>query len=141
MTRVLVIDDEPDVLLLCRVNLEHAGYEVIEAREGAQGLALAQSERPDAVILDLMIPIMGGYEVLAAMRADEATHDVPVLILTAKAQRDDRIRCWEDGAAEFVTKPFPPDLLLDALARVMAMSEAERQARREEALHALRSES
>ena len=140
MNRVLVIDDEPDVLLLCRVNLEHAGYEVIEAREGAQGLTLAQTSGPDAVVLDLMIPIMGGYEVLAALRSSEATREVPIVILTAKAQREDQIRCWEEGAADFVTKPFPPELLVSSLNRVIGMSAAERETRREEALQRLRAE-
>lgn len=141
MTRVLLIDDEPDVLLLCRVNLEHAGYEVAEAQEGAQGLAMARQERPDVVVLDLMIPIMSGYEVLAALRADGSTRDLPVVILTAKAQAHDRIRCWEGGAAGFVTKPFPPQVLTDTLARVVSMTESERQARREEILVELRDES
>lgn len=126
MSRVLVIDDEPDVLLLCKLNLEHAGHEVIEAQEGARGLILAREEHPDVVVLDLMLPWVNGYQILAALQEDEATRDLPVVILTAKSQVEDRLRCWEDGASEFVTKPFPPEELLDTLDRVTAMTVDER---------------
>ncbi len=73
MVRVLVIDDEPDVLLLCRVNLRHDGHEVLEAPDGATGLAMAAESPPDVVVLDLMLPAMDGYEVLAALRGSAAT--------------------------------------------------------------------
>lgn len=138
--RVLVIDDEPDVLLLCKLNLEHAGHEVLGALEAAEGLALAREARPDVVVLDLMLPAMDGYQVLAALREDAATRDLPVVILTAKAQMKDRMRCWEDGASDFVTKPFPPEQLLDSLDRVMAMTPNDRAELRESTLRELRKE-
>ena len=137
MTRVLVIDDEPDVLLLCRVNLEHAGHEVLEAHGGRDGLALARERHPDVVVLDLMMPAMNGYEVLAALREDDVTRDVPVVVLTAKVHREDRIRSWTDGAADFVAKPFVPQRLLEALDRVTAMNADERAERRAQALRDL----
>lgn len=140
MMRVLVIDDEPDVLLLCKLNLEHAGHEVLGALEAAEGLALAREARPDVVVLDLMLPAMDGYQVLAALQEDAATRDLPVVILTAKAQMKDRMRCWEDGASDFVTKPFPPEQLLDSLDRVMAMSPDDRAELRESTLRELRKE-
>ncbi len=77
MARILVVDDEPDVILLCRVNLQHAGYDVLEASDGEQGLALALSELPDAIVLDLMLPLMDGYGVLDRLRADERTRTIP----------------------------------------------------------------
>lgn len=138
MARVLVIDDEPDVLLLCRVNLQHAGHDVLEAPDGEHGLEQARDERPDAIVLDLMLPAMDGYGVLAALQDDERTRDIPVLVLTAKAQREDRIRCWEEGASEYMTKPFSPSALSSTLAQLMDMSSAERDARRSEALRKLR---
>src|SRR4249920_4269731 len=95
MARILVVDDEPDVLLLFRVNLQHAGHDVLEASDGEQGLAVAMAEAPDAIVLDLMLPLMDGYGVLEHLLADERTRDIPVLVLTAKAQREDRVRCWE----------------------------------------------
>ena len=140
MARVLVIDDEPDVLLLCRVNLQHVGHDVYEASDGERGLSLAVTELPDAVVLDLMLPLMDGYDVLAALRADDRTRDVPVLVLTAKAQREDRVRCWEQGASEYMTKPFSPATLATTLAHLMAMSPNQRDDRRTEVLRKLRDE-
>ena len=140
MARVLVIDDEPDVLLLCRVNLQHVGHDVFEASDGERGLHLAVTELPDAVVLDLMLPLMDGYDVLSALRADERTKDVPVLVLTAKAQREDRVRCWEQGASEYMTKPFSPAALATTLAHLMTMSPGQREDRRTEVLRKLRDE-
>ena len=138
MARVLVIDDEPDVLLLCRVNLQHAGHDVLEAPDGERGLAQAMDERPDAIVLDLMLPALDGYGVLAALREDERTRDIPVLVLTAKAQREDRVRCWEEGASEYMTKPFSPSALSSTLSQLIEMSVEQRDERRSEALRKLR---
>jgi len=138
MSRVLVIDDEPDVLLLCKLNLEHAGHEVIQAEEGARGLMMARAEHPDVVVLDLMLPWVNGYQILAALQEDDATRDLPVVILTAKTQVEDRVRCWKDGASEFVTKPFLPEELIDALERVTAMTNEERVQLRGRVLQELR---
>lgn len=140
MARVLVIDDEPDVLLLCRVNLQHAGHRVLEAPDGGRGLGTAIAERPDAIVLDLMLPEIDGYGVLAALRADDRTKDIPVLILTAKAQREDRVRCWQEGASEYMTKPFSPALLGAALEELIAMSPQERAERRDSVLRKLRAD-
>ena len=87
-----------------------------------------------------MLPAMDGYQVLAALQEDAATRDLPVVILTAKAQMKDRMRCWEDGASDFVTKPFPPEQLLDSLDRVMAMTPDGRAELRESTLRELRKE-
>lgn len=141
MARVLVVDDEPDVLLLCRVNLQHAGHDVLEAGDGEHGVALAVNELPDAIVLDLMLPAMDGYGVLAALRSDERTRAIPVLVLTAKAQREDRVRCWEEGAAEYMTKPFSPTVLTSALEQLLAMSPEQRVERREAMLRKFRDES
>jgi DNA-binding response OmpR family regulator len=137
MGRVLVIDDEPDVLLLCRVNLEHAGHQVLEALDGEHGLADAIAERPDAVVLDLMLPTVDGYDVLQSLRRDERTNDVPVVVLTARAQIEDKRRCLMLGADEFVTKPFLPETLAEALDRVLTLDAEGRGRRRDEALDLL----
>ena len=136
-----MVDDEPDVLLLCRVNLQHAGHEVLEASDGEQGLALALAEVPDAIVLDLMLPLMDGYGVLGHLLADARTRDIPVLMLTAKAQREDRVRCWEEGASEFMTKPFSPAALSSALTQLIEMSPEQREERRNDVLRKLRDES
>jgi DNA-binding response OmpR family regulator len=137
MARVLVVDDEPDVLLLCRVNLQHAGHEVSEAGDGALAIELAREELPDAIVLDLMLPQVSGYQVLAALRDDEATRDIPVCVLTAKAQLEDKIRCWQEGASEFMTKPFSPAVLTETLEALIDMAPGERSERRAQTVRKL----
>ena len=105
---VLVVDDEQDILDLVRFRLEHDGYRVLTASDGQTGLALAQSERPDLCILDVMMPKLTGLEVLAHLRADPATADIPVILLTSRGQDADVDRGFELGAHDYVTKPFSP---------------------------------
>jgi len=132
MRRVLIIDDEVDVRLLYRVNLHHAGYEVLEADGGERGIAVALEETPDAVVLDLMMPRVDGFEVLRALRAEPATVEVPVLVLTADSLVDDHRICFELGADAVITKPFMPELLTESIARLLAMSLEDRlQSRRD----------
>jgi DNA-binding response OmpR family regulator len=131
MARVLVVDDEPDVLLLCRVNLEHAGHEVLEASDGDQAIDIARRELPDAIVLDLMLPHVGGYQVLEALRSEDDTREIPVCVLTAKAQLEDRIRCWQEGASDFMTKPFSPVALTEVLDELISMGPGERRERRD----------
>jgi CheY-like chemotaxis protein len=119
VSRVLVVDDEPDVLLLCRLNLEQRGHEVLEAPNGQAAIELARQHAPDVVILDLMLPGIDGYQVLETLRADPKTADVRVLVLTAKSLRADRERSHDLGAAAFLTKPFLPDDLVATVDRVL----------------------
>ena len=113
MGRVLVVDDEPDVLLLCRLNLQQRGHELLEASEGTRALELAKERHPDVIVLDLMLPGMTGYDVLETLKGDPATSEIPVLVLTAKSLRADRERSQGMGAAGFLTKPFLPDELCE----------------------------
>jgi CheY-like chemotaxis protein len=113
MGRVLVVDDEPDVLLLCRLNLQQRGHELLEASEGGRGLELARERHPDVIVLDLMMPGMDGYQVLEALQRDAATSGIPVLVLTAKSLRADRERSHGLGAVAFLTKPFLPSELCE----------------------------
>ena len=129
--RVLVIDDEPDVLLLCRVNLELAGHEVLEAPSGELGLELALNERPDLIVLDLMLPVRDGLSVLEDLLSDPRTHGTPVVLLTAKTQLRDRLAGWRAGCAEYLTKPFSPAALTETVERVIGLPLAERRARSE----------
>jgi CheY-like chemotaxis protein len=115
MARVLVIDDEPDVRWLLRMTLERVGHEVILADDGLRGVAMAQKQRPDAIVLDLMMPVMDGYGVLDALAKDDRTVEVPVLVLTAKAIPDEEERVTKAGARRFVTKPFDPNDLVREL--------------------------
>ncbi len=135
--RVLVIDDEPDVLLLCKVNFEFAGHEVLEATDGERGVELAAAERPDLIVLDVMLPRRDGIDVLGELASRPETRGTPVVLLTAKVQEHDQRRGWEAGAVEYITKPFSPVALTEAVERVFGMSPAERRRRREEALSRL----
>ena|SRR2546425_3880782 len=141
MARVLVIDDEPDVLLLCRVNLQHAGHDVLEAADGRRGVDIAREAVPDAIVLDLMLPLVDGYGVLEALTEDSRTREIPVIVLTAKAQREDRVRCWASGASDFMTKPFSPAALTESLGLLLTMSVEARRDRREHVLRKLLDES
>ena len=135
--RILVIDDEPDVLLLCRVNLQFDGHEVLEASDGDTGFKKAVTEGPDLIVLDVMMPQRDGFSVLKELREVDETRDIPVILLTARAQEDDQVRGWLAGAAEYVTKPFSPMDLTESVRKVLAMSPEERAARRSERLRRL----
>jgi DNA-binding response OmpR family regulator len=106
--KTLVIDDEAPIRLLCRVNLEAEGIEVVVAAEGETGLELAKKERPDAILLDVMMPGMDGWNVAERLLADEATRAIPIIFLTARADLRDRVRGLDVGGLDYVTKPFNP---------------------------------
>jgi two-component system, OmpR family, phosphate regulon response regulator PhoB len=120
MGRVLVIDDEPDVLLLCRLNLEQRGHEFLEAAEGRKAIELARERQPDVIVLDLMLPGISGYDVLEALRRDDETSGIPILVLTAKSLQADRDRSHGLGASAFLTKPFLPDELCEMVESLLA---------------------
>ena len=122
------------------MNLEHAGHEVLEALDAERGLQLAHAERPDVIVLDLMLPRRDGFDVLRELEEAEDLGTVPVLILSAKARWEDRVRGWQAGASEYVTKPFSPVTLTEVLERLSRMSTEERQAHRTEALRTLLAE-
>lgn len=108
MTRVLVIDDEAAIRLLCRVNLEAEGMEVLEAGDGGTGLELARSGRPDAILLDVMMPGVDGWRVADELLSADETSDIPILFVTARAELRDRALGLDIGGVEYITKPFNP---------------------------------
>jgi len=140
MTRVLVIDDEAPIRLLCRVNLEAEGMEVLEAGDGPSGLELARAERPDVVLLDVMMPRLDGWRVAEQMLEDERTADIPIVFLPARAEFRDRARGLDIGGIDYVTKPFNP-LELAPLVRELLerLDRGERDELRGEKLAELRS--
>jgi DNA-binding response OmpR family regulator len=103
---VLVIDDEPELVKLLDYNLTKAGYLVLSAKDGENGLAMARKHSPDAIILDVMMPGLDGWEVCKRLRTDPSTSALPILMLTAKAEEGDRVLGLELGADDYVTKPF-----------------------------------
>jgi two-component system phosphate regulon response regulator PhoB len=110
--RILVVDDEPDIIALVAYHLGKSGYQVFTASGGAEALATARQERPSLVVLDLMLPGISGYEVLEQLRGSESTGNVPVLMLTARREEQDRIRGLSLGADDYLTKPFSPQELV-----------------------------
>ncbi|HET7458034.1 MAG TPA: response regulator transcription factor [Gemmatimonadaceae bacterium] len=110
--RILVVDDEPDIVALVAYHLAKAGYRVSTAANGADALATARQERPALLVLDLMLPGASGFEVLEHLRAAEETRDVAVLMLTARKEEPDRIRGLSLGADDYLTKPFSPQELV-----------------------------
>ena len=139
MTKVLVIDDEAPIRLLCRVNLEAEGLEVIEAADGETGLARARAESPDAVLLDVMMPGLDGWTVAERLLDDETTRHIPIVFLTARADVRDRARGIDVGGLGYITKPFNP-VELAALVRdvVSAVERGERELVRADKIAELR---
>jgi DNA-binding response OmpR family regulator len=108
VTKVLVIDDEAPIRLLCRVNLEAEKMQVLEAADGESGLEITRAEKPDVVLLDVMLPGMDGWQVAERLVEDEATNQIPLIFLTARAELRDRARGLELGGIDYITKPFNP---------------------------------
>jgi two-component system phosphate regulon response regulator PhoB len=106
--RILVVDDEPDITALVAYHLAKTGYRVSTATNGTDALKSAREERPDIVVLDLMLPGLSGYEVLAELRKRDETRDVGVILLTARREEVDRIKGLSLGADDYLTKPFSP---------------------------------
>jgi DNA-binding response OmpR family regulator len=122
MTKVLVIDDEAPIRLLCRVNLEAEKMDVLEASDGATGLERAREGQPDVILLDVMMPGLDGWQIAEQLLEDPRTTRIPIIFLTARAEFRDRARGLDIGGVDYVTKPFNPlelaPLVEDVLARV-----------------------
>ena len=122
-TRVLVVDDEAPIRLLCRVNLEAEGMEVLEAADGPSGLEVARREHPDVVLLDVMMPGLDGWRVAEELLHDVDTSGIPIVFLTARAELRDRARGLDLGGLDYVTKPFNPTELASLIREVIARVE------------------
>jgi DNA-binding response OmpR family regulator len=122
--KILVVDDESDALEVLGFKLREAGYEPVFASDGTSALALARTERPTLVVLDLMLPEIDGLEVCRLLRRDPATSGLPIIMLTAKATETDRIVGLEIGADDYVTKPFSPRELVLRIKKVLARATA-----------------
>jgi putative two-component system response regulator len=140
MTKVLVIDDEPPIRLLCRVNLEAEGMQVIEAENGPAGLEKARAEDPDVVLLDVMMPGLDGWHVAQELLESEETAEIPIIFLTARAEFRDRAKGLDIGGVDYVTKPFNPLELAPLVRQLLDRIErGERDELRAEKLGELRS--
>ena len=123
--RVLVVDDEPDILSILVYQLSKEGYRVSTAVNGQAAISTAIEERPDLVVLDLMLPGIDGYEVLTRLRQNERTATIPVILLTAKREEEERLRGFEVGADDYVTKPFSPRELVLRVQALLRRTHAE----------------
>jgi DNA-binding response OmpR family regulator len=110
--RILVVDDEVDLVETVRFSLELEGYDVLVAYNGEEALNQARKENPDLILLDLMLPKLDGYKVCRLLKFDERYKHIPVLMLTAKTQEKDKVTGMETGANEYITKPFEMDELM-----------------------------
>jgi diguanylate cyclase (GGDEF)-like protein len=126
--RILIADDEPDIRLVLRTRLELDGFTVLEAKDGAEAVRMAQSENPDLIVLDVMMPEMDGVEVCNQLRASFATRSIPVIMLTARAGREDKMSGLVKGANDYITKPFDLNELTQRVRNTLEWSRQQRSA-------------
>jgi two-component system alkaline phosphatase synthesis response regulator PhoP len=115
--RILVVDDETRVREMIEFRLRLFGYEVLQAADGREALAVASSEKPDLVLLDVMMPELDGFQVCSRLKQDEGTKHIPVVMLTAKADAKDVTRSFNSGASDYVVKPYDPTVLQQKVAQ------------------------
>jgi two-component system alkaline phosphatase synthesis response regulator PhoP len=118
--KILAVDDERHIVRLIQVNLERAGYQVATAFDGNEALKKVEAEKPDLIVLDVMMPRMDGFEVLKRLQANPETRGIPIVMLTAKAQDADVFRGWSSGVSAYLTKPFNPLELVTFVRRILS---------------------
>ncbi len=120
MTRVLCIEDEPDMIELLQLLLQRQGLEVTGARGGKEGLAMVEQSPPDLILLDIMMPEMDGWEVYNRLKQNPKSRHIPVIVVTARAQASEKVTALrEAGVDDYITKPFGPTQLLESIERVL----------------------
>jgi DNA-binding response OmpR family regulator len=132
--RILVIDDDPGVRMLCRIAFRSGGDEIVEAASGREGLELLASEAIDAVVLDVMLPSVNGFEILRRIRKDPRTIDLPVVLLSVRVGIQDQIDGWRAGADDYLTKPFSPSVLAAKVYEICGIDPVDRADQRAEQL-------
>lgn len=125
MSKILIVEDELSIRQLVKYNMEKEGYQVLEAADGLQGLKLAKSEKPDLLLLDLMLPQMDGLEVCRNLKGNPASAALPIIMLTAKSEEIDKVIGLELGADDYMTKPFSPRELIARVKAVLRRSQKE----------------
>ncbi len=120
MKKILIADDRSEVVELVKVTLEGEGYRTIDASDGSEALEKIRLEKPDLILLDIVMPKMDGFEVLSEIRKDPKTKDIPIIMLTAKGQKSDQEKGKELGATGYIIKPFSPSILLRRIEEILA---------------------
>ena len=118
--KIMAVDDERHIVRLIQVNLERSGFQVITAFDGPDALKKVEADKPDLIVLDVMMPRMDGFEVLKRLQANPETREIPVIMLTAKAQDTDVFRGWSSGVSAYLTKPFNPLELITFVKRILS---------------------
>ena len=124
--KILVVDDEIYIVHILDFSLGMEGYEVITALDGEQALEKARSEKPDLIVLDIMMPKLDGYETCKILKGDPATRDIPVILLSAKGRNIDQKIGFEVGADDYITKPFSPRKLVERINGILGQNDASR---------------
>ena len=117
--KILLVDDEPELVEMVKIRLESYNYEVIAAYDGQEAIEKARNEKPDLIILDLMLPKMDGYKVCRMLKFDEKYKNIPIVMFTARAQESDEELGYECGADAYITKPFEPQVLIDKMRELL----------------------
>ena len=128
--KILIIEDDQDIVEMLEYNLREEGYDTFSALNGKDGIALAKKEQPNLIILDIMLPILDGFEVCRMLKSDEIAAQIPVIILSAKSQETDKIVGLELGADDYVTKPFSPRELIARIRAILRRGKEQRSDRR-----------
>ena len=131
--RILIVDDETALRLICRLNLRSAGFHTLEASDGTSAIALARAERPDLILLDIMLPEMDGWQVAEELAANDETREIPILFLSARSESGDQARGHAMGGVGYITKPFDPQEMTNTVRDVLErVHRGEREAMRRE---------
>jgi len=112
MKKILLVDDQPNFIRMLSIKLKKLGFEVLSADNGQKGVDEALKEKPDLIVMDIMMPVMDGFTAVAQIKDNEETKDIPVIFLSAKGQESDQQKAKELGAADFIAKPFSPKELI-----------------------------
>lgn len=118
--KILIVDDEAHIVELVKVCLEDSDYDLVDAYDGQEALEKAESERPDLILLDIMLPKLDGFEVCRRLKDSESTREIPVVMLSAKGQEVDKVKGFQSGADAYMTKPFSPIRLLNELEELLS---------------------
>ena len=125
MARILVVDDEPHIAKLISFSLEKAGHEITSASDGLTAITLARDEQPELILMDVMMPLMTGYEAVEKLKEDPETAEIPVIMLSAKSQQYEKERGIESGAAHYICKPFTPRELVEQVSEFLESLEGD----------------